>query len=104
MVDLINYSSSGNLTSFPAAIDYASVVATQATGYDILGPLTLVFIFFGFYAIAAKYSQEQSMIFASFMTMVASFLMTAGHFLEPQWVLLTVVMTMGSMFLGGGRS
>lgn len=87
----LNYSNVTNITGFDKALDYTSSATATATGYaDAFGILVLGVIFFGFYVVGSRYTQERALVYATFMTTIAAFILTSGGFLDPVWLMLSI--------------
>jgi hypothetical protein len=97
-MNLITYNTTSNITSFAQAIAFTSNAMTQATGYDVFGIFILLGIFAGAYMISSKYSFERSITFSLFIATVAGFIMVSGHFLDPVWLMITIILLMVSVF------
>ena len=95
---MVTYANTSNITGFASAFDYSGTVINAATGYDAFSPLMLGIIFLGFFIIGSKYTQERALLYSSFMTVIAAFIMTSGGFLDPSWMLLPIFVFTGAVF------
>jgi hypothetical protein len=100
-VNYTNYSTP-NVTGFGGAFDYSKTVMTTATGWaDAFGLMVLGTIFLCFYIIGSRYSQERALVYTMFMTVVVAFLMVSGNFLDPKWLILSIVGLLASVYFAG---
>jgi len=97
-VNYTNYTTPVNITGFDQALDYAATVTNQGVGYDAFGVVMLAVFFMGFYVIGSRYTQERALVFASFMATIAAFIMVAGGFLNPMWLILLILATIAAVF------
>ena len=96
----ITYPNTTNITGFAGGFDYAKSAVTTAVGYDAFAPTILGIIFLGFFVVGARYTQERALMFASFMSLVASFIMVSGGYIQPQWMMVCFIATVISIFFG----
>jgi hypothetical protein len=100
-VNYTNYSTP-NVTGFGSAFDYSKTVMTTATGWaDAFGLMVLGTIFLCFYIIGSRYSQERALVYTMFMVVVVAFLMVSGNFLDPKWLILSIVGLLASVYFAG---
>lgn len=97
-MNLITYNDTGNITSFSQAMSYSANTMHAALGYDVFGVSVLLIVFMGFYVVGSKYSQERALAFALFMTSIASFIMVSGGFLDPIWLMISIICLMVAAF------
>ena len=100
-VNYTNYSTP-NVTGFGSAFDYSKGVMTTATGWaDAFGLMVLGTIFICFYIIGSRYTQERALVYSMFMVVVVAFLMVSGNFLDPKWLILSIVGLLASVYFAG---
>jgi hypothetical protein len=92
IVNYITYNSTANITGLGAAMDYSNSLMAGATGWaDAFGLMLLGTIFMGFYIIGSRYTQERALVFSTFMTLIAAFLLVSGNFLNPNYLILMII-------------
>ena len=95
----LNYTNTSNVTGFDTAMDYAAIATTSATGYsDAFSVLTLAVIFMGFYVIGSRYTQERALVYASFMAVIASFILVSMAYLNPIWLMLCIFALIAAIY------
>ena len=99
MVTYLNYSNTTNITGFASALDYSNNVMQVATGYnDAFGLAVIATVFLGFYIIGSRYTQERALLYSSFMTTIAAFVLVSGNFLNPNWLILSIIGTIAAAY------
>ena len=95
----LNYSNASNVTGFGNGLDYSARVMATATGNaDAFGLMILSTIFIVFYIIGSRYTQERALVYSVFMMTVAAFLMVSGNFLNPNWLILSIIALLASIY------
>ena len=95
----LTYGNTSNVTGFDSALDYAAATTTTAVGYSDAFPiLVLGIIFLGFYVIGSRYTQERALVYASFMSVIASFILVSMAFLNPIWLMLCIFGLLASVY------
>ena len=97
----VNYTTftAPNVTSIGQAMNYSATVMGNATGNNnAFGLMLIATIFLGFYVVGSKYTQERALVYASFMSVMVSFLLVSGNFLAPEWLILTIIALLASIY------
>lgn len=98
-VNYINYGNRSNITGFGSAFDYAKNSMATATGWsDTFGVMVLAMCFFGVYIVGSKYTQERALGYTMFFTMVIAYLLVSGNFLDPKWLILSIVGLLAAIY------
>ena len=101
-VNYTTYANATNMTGFGAAFDYSKTVMTTATGNPhAFGLMVISTIFICFYIIGSRYTQERAFMYSTFMTTVVAFLMVAGNFLDPLWLMLCIIGLLAAIYFAG---
>ena len=94
-----SYGNTSNVTGFGGAWDYSKSVMTTATGNNnAFGLVILAIVFFGFYIVGSKYTQERALVYALFGTLIISFLLVSGNFLDTMYLILVIILFLGAIF------
>ena len=97
-ISYVSYNTS-NLTGFSSGFDNAKSVMQTATGNsDAFGLMIIATVFIGFYIIGSKYTQERALVYSSFMTVVIAFLLVSGNFLDPKWLILSIIALLAAIY------
>lgn len=98
-VNYTTYKNATNITGFGDAFDYSSEVMRTATGNaDAFGLMIISTIFIGFFIVGSRYTQERALVFSTFMTTIAAFLLVSGNFLSPNWLIFLIIALLASIY------
>ena len=95
----LTYGNTSNVTGFDSALDYAATTTTTATNYpDTLPVLMLAVVFLGFYVVGSRYTQERALVYASFMSVIAAFILVSMAYLNPIWLMLCIFALIAAIY------
>lgn len=87
-----------NVTSFESALAYSREIVRTGSGLDLFGPMLMVAIFFGAYAVASRFTQERAFLFASTISVFSGFLLTSAGFITVDLFGLMIVVFLAALF------